>query len=69
MEDQKIPVCWRDDCAHILIPLNYCRRLTWHAPWKCTELRHAYEHCQYKRLKVREKEQMKIKLDKRLARQ
>ena len=36
MKDARIPVAWRDYCAHILIKLN-----------KCVELRNAYEKCQY----------------------
>ena len=42
-----VPMCWRDKCANILIPLNECRRNTMYMPWKCEELRHAYEKCQY----------------------
>eukprot|EP00030_Apusomonadida_sp_AF-17_P001098 a179382_244.p2 GENE.a179382_244~~a179382_244.p2 ORF type:complete len:108 (+),score=25.19 a179382_244:48-326(+) len=38
---------FRDSCAHILVPLNKCRRETKFAPWKCTDLRHGYEKCQY----------------------
>ena len=43
----RLPLEYRDYCAHILIPLNECRRQTWFSPWKCTDLRHSYEKCQY----------------------
>lgn len=36
MRDAKLPLAYRDSCAHLLIPLNKCRRETWYAPWKCT---------------------------------
>ena len=61
MKESRVPLGYRDACgaysgrrrmltrraAGMLIPLNECRRETWWAPWKCTEERHAYEHCQY----------------------
>lgn len=36
MRDAKLPLAYRDSCAHLLIPLNKCRRETWYAPWSCT---------------------------------
>ncbi|RFU78626.1 nadh:ubiquinone oxidoreductase, b18 subunit [Trichoderma arundinaceum] len=36
MRDARLPLAYRDSCAHLLIPLNKCRRETWYAPWKCT---------------------------------
>lgn len=36
MRDARLPIAYRDSCAHLLIPLNKCRRETWYAPWKCT---------------------------------
>ena len=47
MKDARIPVAWRDYCAHILIKLNECRKDTMYQVNKCTELRHEYEKCQY----------------------
>lgn len=47
MKAARVPLLFRDYCAHILIPLNDCRVKTWYAMWKCQELRHAYEKCQY----------------------
>lgn len=48
MHDARLDVAFRDQCAHLLIPLNVCRRQTSFAPWKCEDERHAYEGCQYK---------------------
>ena len=42
-----MPLHFRDYCAHILIPLNDCRHQTWFSPFKCTDLRHAYEKCEF----------------------
>lgn len=47
MMKAKIPLAFRDSCAHLLIPLNKCRRKTMYMPWKCTDERHAYEKCQH----------------------
>lgn len=47
MKDARIPVAWRDYCAHILIKLNKCRHENYYRMNKCVELRHAYEKCQY----------------------
>ena len=43
----KLPLGFRDYCAHMLIPLNECRVESFYLPWKCVDLRHAYEQCQY----------------------
>jgi NADH dehydrogenase (ubiquinone) 1 beta subcomplex subunit 7 len=47
MKAARIPLNFRDYCAHILIPLNECRVKTWYTPWNCTDLRHSYEKCQH----------------------
>ena len=47
MAEALLPLHWRDYCAHLLIPLNACRRDTLGVPWKCGHERHAYEQCQY----------------------
>ena len=47
LEDASVPLQWRDYCAHLLIPLNACRRETLSAPWRCGHERHAYEQCQF----------------------
>lgn len=36
MRDARLPLAYRDSCAHLLIPLNKCRKETWYAPWKCS---------------------------------
>ncbi|KAG7378833.1 NADH dehydrogenase 1 beta subcomplex subunit 7 ndufb7 [Phytophthora pseudosyringae] len=53
MVDAKLPLHYRDTCAGLLIPLNECRRATFFLPWKCQDLRHAYEKCQYEEWKTR----------------
>ncbi|PNY26758.1 NADH dehydrogenase [ubiquinone] 1 beta subcomplex subunit 7 [Tolypocladium capitatum] len=53
MRDARLPIAYRDSCAHLLIPLNKCRRETWYAPWKCGDERHSYEKCQYVEFKKR----------------
>ena len=53
MADAHLPMGYRDQCAHILIPLNKCRRQTMYMPFKCQDLRHEYEKCQYDLYKIR----------------
>lgn len=36
MRDAKLPLAYRDSCAHLLIPLNRCRVDSYYLPWKCT---------------------------------
>jgi len=43
----KIDIGYRDFCAHLLIPLNECRRANFYLPWRCEHERHTYEKCQY----------------------
>lgn len=35
MKAHRIPLGSRDSCAHLLIPLNQCRRREFYLPWKC----------------------------------
>ncbi|KAK1770787.1 putative nadh-ubiquinone oxidoreductase [Phialemonium atrogriseum] len=53
MSVAKIPLAYRDSCAHLLIPLNRCRYETYYLPWKCEDERHTYEKCQYVEFKKR----------------
>ena len=53
MNDAKLPLAYRDQCARLLIPLNKCRRAEWYLPWKCEHERHTYEKCQYEEYKKR----------------
>lgn len=46
MMANKLDVNVRDNCAHLLIPLNKCRIATHFAMWKCDHERHEYEKCQ-----------------------
>ena len=48
MKAAKLDIGYRDFCAHLLIPLNACRRKSFFLPWKCEHERHVYEKCQYK---------------------
>ncbi|CAC9893782.1 unnamed protein product [Aureobasidium pullulans] len=51
MSDARLPIPYRDTCAHLLIPLNRCRHNEYYLPWKCE--RHSYEKCQYEEFKKR----------------
>eukprot|EP00591_Stephanopyxis_turris_P010393 CAMPEP_0195522496 /NCGR_PEP_ID=MMETSP0794_2-20130614/20716_1 /TAXON_ID=515487 /ORGANISM="Stephanopyxis turris, Strain CCMP 815" /LENGTH=79 /DNA_ID=CAMNT_0040652263 /DNA_START=64 /DNA_END=303 /DNA_ORIENTATION=- len=55
MARHKIPVAYRDYCAHLLIRLNKCREQSLYMPWKCEHERHSYEVCEYKEFKRRQK--------------
>jgi NADH dehydrogenase (ubiquinone) 1 beta subcomplex subunit 7 len=48
MADQLVPIHVRDYCAHVLIPLNKCRRQGLYLPWACEHEMHEYEICMYK---------------------
>eukprot|EP00611_Tribonema_gayanum_P007470 TRINITY_DN1684_c0_g1_i2.p1 TRINITY_DN1684_c0_g1~~TRINITY_DN1684_c0_g1_i2.p1 ORF type:complete len:101 (-),score=20.40 TRINITY_DN1684_c0_g1_i2:68-370(-) len=47
MMEARLDLQFRDNCAHLLIPLNACRKDTFMMPWKCQHERHIYEKCQY----------------------
>lgn len=47
LQNAKIEIGYRDYCAHLLIPLNACRRKNFYLPWKCEHERHEYEKCEY----------------------
>lgn len=47
LKKENIPIPARDNCAHLLVKLNRCRRETFSLPWKCTHQRHIYEECQF----------------------
>ncbi|KAJ2891202.1 hypothetical protein MKZ38_000736 [Zalerion maritima] len=53
MREAKLPLPYRDSCAHLLIPLNRCRFENYYLPWKCVDERHSYEKCQYDEFKER----------------
>jgi NADH dehydrogenase (ubiquinone) 1 beta subcomplex subunit 7 len=39
MNNAKLDIGYRDFCAHLLIPLNECRRAAFYMPWSCGEVR------------------------------
>ncbi|PVU90293.1 hypothetical protein BB561_004943 [Smittium simulii] len=47
MAEARLPLFYRDYCAHLLIPLNRCRIKKLWMPWECEEERHAHEKCEY----------------------
>ncbi|KAF2858378.1 putative NADH-ubiquinone oxidoreductase B18 subunit [Piedraia hortae CBS 480.64] len=47
MADARLPMAYRDSCAHLLIPLNKCRYDNYYLNWRCKDERHSYEKCQY----------------------
>ncbi|RIA92065.1 NADH-ubiquinone oxidoreductase B18 subunit-domain-containing protein [Glomus cerebriforme] len=63
MAEAKLPLGYRDYCAHLLISLNKCRTETWYLPWKCEDEKHSWEKCQYedymKRMRLLEKRKKK----------
>ncbi|KAJ2753213.1 hypothetical protein GGI19_003290 [Coemansia pectinata] len=61
MAEARLPLRYRDYCAHMLIPLNKCRHKTMYLPWKCEEERHAYEKCEYEDFMRRSKMLAQIK--------
>lgn len=41
MSEARLPIPYRDSCAHLLIPLNRCRYEEYYLPWKC-EVRYPF---------------------------
>ncbi|TPX34850.1 hypothetical protein SmJEL517_g02589 [Synchytrium microbalum] len=60
MAKSRIPVAWRDYCAHLLPELNQCRQDNYYLPWTCEKQRVAWTKCQYddyqRRMKLIEKQ-------------
>nr|POF11595.1 nadh dehydrogenase [ubiquinone] 1 beta subcomplex subunit 7 [Quercus suber] len=61
MSAARLPLAYRDSCAHLLIPLNKCRYDSYYLPWKCNDERHSYEKCQYEEFKLRVKKMDEIR--------
>lgn len=61
MAEARIPIPYRDQCAHLLIPLNKCRVAEFYLPWKCEPERHSYEKCQYELVMERMLQMQKIR--------
>ncbi|KAK8477466.1 hypothetical protein V6N13_017222 [Hibiscus sabdariffa] len=61
MVENKVPIPYRDQCAHLLIPLNKCRQAEFYLPWKCENQRHSYEKCEYELVMERMLQMQKIR--------
>ncbi|XP_042505577.1 NADH dehydrogenase [ubiquinone] 1 beta subcomplex subunit 7-like [Macadamia integrifolia] len=61
MVQAKVPIAYRDQCAHLLIPLNKCRVAEFYLPWKCEDERHVYEKCEYELVMERMLKMQKIR--------
>ncbi|TYH84104.1 hypothetical protein ES332_D02G176000v1 [Gossypium tomentosum] len=61
MVEDKVPIPYRDQCAHLLIPLNKCRQAEFYLPWKCEIERHSYEKCEYELVMERMLQMQKIR--------
>ncbi|KAH7132285.1 NADH-ubiquinone oxidoreductase-like protein B18 subunit [Dendryphion nanum] len=64
MSVARLPLAYRDSCAHLLIPLNRCRQEEFYLPWKCEDERHSYEKCQYVEFKERVKKMDELRASK-----
>ncbi|CAG7862103.1 unnamed protein product, partial [Brassica rapa] len=65
----KVPLGYRDQCAHLLIPLNKCRQAEFFLPWKCEDERHVYEKCEYELVMERMLAMQKIREEEAKAKQ
>jgi len=61
MAEARVPIAYRDQCAHLLIPLNKCRAAELYLPWKCENERHSYEKCEYELVMERMLQMQKIR--------
>ena len=61
MEKHRVPLAYRDYCAHLLIKLNECRLDTFYMPWKCKHERHSYEKCEYDEYAERVQKSMRLR--------
>lgn len=61
MVENKVPLPYRDQCAHLLIPLNKCRQSEFYLPWKCENERHSYEKCEYELVMERMLQMQKLR--------
>ncbi|KXT19044.1 hypothetical protein AC579_8746 [Pseudocercospora musae] len=68
MSDAKLPLAYRDSCAHLLIPLNKCRFDNYYLSWRCMDERHGYEKCQYEEFKLRVRKMEELRAEKGGAR-
>mmetsp|Transcript_7604 Transcript_7604/g.13422 ORF Transcript_7604/g.13422 Transcript_7604/m.13422 type:complete len:119 (+) Transcript_7604:156-512(+) len=61
MKREGVPLAYRDNCAHLLIPLNRCRYDNYHLPWKCFEEKGEYLKCQHHEYERRVREAARIR--------
>ncbi|KAK9276928.1 hypothetical protein L1049_006466 [Liquidambar formosana] len=61
MVEARVPLAYRDQCAHLLMPLNKCRQAEFYLPWKCENERHVYEKCEYELVMERLLKMQKIR--------
>ena len=61
MVEARVPIPYRDQCAHLLIPLNKCRQAEFYLPWKCENERLSYEKCEYELVMERMLQMQKIR--------
>lgn len=66
MVEARVPLGYRDQCAHLLIPLNKCRVKEYYLPWKCENERHTYEKCEYELFMERVRKMEKIRKEAKL---
>ena len=52
MKRAKLDIGYRDFCAHLLIPLNECRRKSFYLPWKCGHERHVVREVSIQRVRA-----------------
>lgn len=73
MMDAKVPLRFRDYCAHLYIPLMKCRYDTYRLPWKCKEEKHEWEECEiadyYRRMRDKHRETLKKRAEDKEAKE
>lgn len=47
LESAKVPLHFRDYCAHKYIELEKCKKHKFPFVYRCHHEKHDYEHCQY----------------------
>ena len=45
LKREQVPIYARDNCAHLLVPLNRCRRETLYNPHRCTHQVNGRSYC------------------------
>ncbi|KAE8733365.1 NADH dehydrogenase 1 beta subcomplex subunit 7 [Hibiscus syriacus] len=60
MVENKVSILYRDQYAHLLIPLNKFRQSEFYLPWKCENKRHSYERREYELIMERMLQMQKI---------